>query len=261
MSARSAFLFLACALLAPLVPTMSSATVASAPGFELHQRLPPSAIAHAPTVALTLDACGGGFDDRIVRFLIERRIAATIFATGKWLARNPEGLRLLLEHRDLFEIEDHGANHVPALIGPGRRVYGIAAEPDLAHLRSEVEAGASAITSATGVRPHWYRGATAFYDEQALRSIAALGYRVAGFSLNADAGATLARSEVEARVRAARDGDVILAHVNKPESAAGAGLIDGLSALSERGYRFVRLGDATLSATLVAEQPDSAIRR
>ena len=35
----------------------------------------------------------------------------------------------------------------------------------------------------------------------------------------------------------------------------------GLSALSERGYRFVRLGDATLGATLVAEQPDSAIRR
>src|SRR5262249_4245297 len=119
---------------------------------------------------------------------------------------------------------------------------------------SEIETGALAVTTATGIRPHWYRGAAALYDEQSLHTIAALGYRVAGFSLNADAGATLSRHEIGARVRAARDGDVILAHVNKPHTEAGEGLIDGLTALCERGYRFVRLGDTTLAPALVARR-------
>jgi peptidoglycan/xylan/chitin deacetylase (PgdA/CDA1 family) len=242
------------ALAAQLVPLASCAATNRTPpaAIELHERLVESADAHAPTVALTLDACGGDFDRDVVDFLIERRIPATIFATRKWLDRNPDGLHVLLAHRELFEIEDHGANHVAALIGPGRKVYGIAGEPDLAHLRSEVEGGADAVANATGVRPHWYRAAAAMYDQASLQTIAALGYRVAGFSLNADAGATLPRGEVAARVRAARDGDIILAHVNKPESEAGEGLIDGLAALCGRGYRFVQLGDARLALSLVA---------
>jgi peptidoglycan/xylan/chitin deacetylase (PgdA/CDA1 family) len=246
------FILALCVLCAPLV---SNAVASSAPvAIELHERLPLSAIAHAPTVALTLDACGGEFDRDVVQFLIERRIPATIFATQRWLLHNPDGLHLLLDHGDLFEIEDHGANHVPALIGIGRKAYGLAAEPDVAHLRSEIETGADAVAHATGIRPHWYRGAAALYDEQSLHTIAALGYRVAGFSLNADAGATLSRHEVSARVRGARDGDVILAHVNKPRTEAGEGLIDGLTTLCQRGYHFVRLGDTTLAPSLVAQQ-------
>ena len=239
-----------CTLLAPLALVATSAAVAASapPAIELHERLELGAAAHAPTIALTLDACGGDFDREVVQFLIERHIPATVFATQRWLARNPDGLQLLLAHRDLFEIEDHGANHVPAVIGVGRKVYGIAAEPDLAHLDSEIESGASAITRATGVRPHWYRGATALYDQPALIEIAALGYRVAGFSLNADAGATLSRNAVSARVRAARDGDVILAHVNKPRSYAGEGLVDGLNTLLQRGYQFVQLRDSALQS-------------
>jgi len=250
------FALVTSALCALMVPDASSAAAIGAlpPAIELHERLVESASAHVPTVALTLDACGGDFDRDVVQFLIERRIPATFFATRKWLERNPDGLGLLLEHRDLFEIEDHGANHVPALIGAGRKVYGIAAEPDLAHLRAEIEGGADAVANATGVRPHWYRAAAAMYDAAALQTIAALGYRVAGFSLNADAGATLPRHEVAARVRAAVDGDIILAHVNKPRSEAGEGLIDGLSTLCNRGYRFVQLSDAKLAPRLIAQR-------
>jgi peptidoglycan/xylan/chitin deacetylase (PgdA/CDA1 family) len=236
------------ALAAPLAFASALAVAASAPpAFELHQRLVEPAGDHAPTVALTLDACGGEFDRDVVQFLIGHRIPATIFATQKWLARNPDGLALLLAHRDLFQIEDHGANHVPAVIGAGRKIYGLPGEPDVDHLRAEVEHGATAVASATGVAPRWYRGATARYDAPSLKAIEALGFRVAGFSVNADAGASLPRREVAVRVRAARDGDVILAHVNKPRTDSGEGLIDGLTTLVERGYRFVRLGDAPLS--------------
>ena len=40
-------------------------------------------------VALTLDACGGGFDLRIAEALLAHQVRATIFATADWLRANP----------------------------------------------------------------------------------------------------------------------------------------------------------------------------
>jgi peptidoglycan/xylan/chitin deacetylase (PgdA/CDA1 family) len=214
---------------------------------ELHQRL--WSTPGENVVALTLDACGGAFDAGLVRFLVEHRIPATVFATRKWLERNPEGTAILKQHADLFDIEDHGANHVPAVIGAGRRVYGIAGNPDVEHLREEVSQGAEAIEAATGSKPRWYRGATAFYDPQAIADIEAMGYRIAGFSLNADAGATLKKAEIVARIRAARTGDILIAHMNRPRSDTAEGLAEGLTELQAKGFRFVLLRDETVVST------------
>jgi len=170
----------------------------------------------------------------------------TIFATRRWLERNAEGTAILLEHPELFDIEDHGANHVPAVIGAGRRVYGIAGNPDVEHLREEASEGAQAVERATGARPRWYRGATALYDPQAIGDIEAMGYRIAGFSLNADAGATLRRAEIVARIRAARSRDILIAHMNRPRSDTAEGLAEGLSELQARAFRFVLLRDESV---------------
>jgi peptidoglycan/xylan/chitin deacetylase (PgdA/CDA1 family) len=222
---------------------------AAAHPLELHQRL---ALANAPgekVVALTLDACTGAFDAELVRFLVERRIPATVFATRRWLERNPEGAAVLMQHADLFDVEDHGANHVPAVIGAGRRVYGIAGNPDEEHLREEVVQGADAVERLTGSRPRWYRGATALYDPQAIGDIEAMGYRIAGFSLNADAGATLSKAAIVARLREARSGDILIAHMNRPRSATAEGLAQGLDELLARGFRFVLLRDTPVVST------------
>lgn len=226
-----------------LAPALAQA---SAHPLELHQRLAPASATGENVVALTLDACGGAFDAGLVRFLVEHRIPATVFATRKWLERNPEGTAILKQHADLFDVEDHGANHVPAVIGAGRRVYGIAGNPDVEHLREEVSQGAEAIEEATGSKPRWYRGATAFYDPQAIADIEAMGYRIAGFSLNADAGATLKKAEIVARIRTARNGDILIAHMNRPRSDTAEGLAEGLTELQAKGFRFVLLRDETV---------------
>src|SRR5512144_442387 len=88
-------------------------------------------------VALTLDACTGKFDYDLIEFLIVNRIPATIFATKKWLDENPFGVSIIKNHLSLFDVEDHGENHIPAVIGRGRQVYGIRGEPDVVHLRRE----------------------------------------------------------------------------------------------------------------------------
>ena len=213
---------------------------------ELHDRLAQAADASATTVAITLDACGGAYDADIIAMLIASRIPATVFVTKKWLDRNPVGTATLLAHADLFELEDHGTAHVPAVIGAGRRVYGIAAAPDRAHLETEVSGAADAIRALTGQAPRYFRGATAIYDRESIRAIEALGYRIAGFSVNADAGASLSRAAIVARLRAVQPGDVVIAHMNKPRGATAEAFATVLPELQARGYRFVKLSQAQL---------------
>ena len=234
----------------PLTAALSAlalATTASALGqiSELHNRIAP-AVGGSQRAALTLDACGGGFDAELIQFLIQQRIPATLFVTKKWLDKNPLGTAMLTAHLDLFDIEDHGENHIPAVIGAGRKVYGIPGVAGVPQLRREVLAGASAIERTTGVPAHWYRGATAEYDAQAIDEIRHMGFSIAGFSVNADAGATLKKPQIIERLRRVRDGDVIIAHMNKPASDTAKGLIIGLAELQRRGLLFARLDQVTL---------------
>jgi peptidoglycan/xylan/chitin deacetylase (PgdA/CDA1 family) len=256
MRTHAAALLALRALLAALLgssPAFAAPAPAGAP-VEVHQRLVLPADSKA--VALTLDACGGDYDAQLINFLIGERIPATIFATRKWLDRNAGAMAVLRAHPALFVIEDHGANHVPPVIGAGRRVYGIPGSPDLAHLENEIRGGATAIEASTGVAPRWYRGATAVYDPQALRAIAQMGYKVAGFSVNADAGATLKRAAIVERMRRVRPGDIIIAHMNKPHGDTAEGLAEGLRLLKQQGYEFVTLG--AMSVEPVSLSPGAA---
>ena len=232
----------ACLLILLLLPSLAAA--ADVQPLELHHELLLPAGVPDKVVALTLDACGGGFDADLANFLIEHHIQATIFATRRWIRRNPDGLALLKAHADLFDLENHGANHLPAVIGVDRSVYGLAGVADLKQLKREVSGGADAVKAATGIAPHWYRGATGEYDPEALKAIEAMGYKVAGFSVNADSGATLGKKQIVGRLKKVRSGDIIIAHLNKPESDTGKGMAEGLKLLLDQGFRFVKLNDA-----------------
>ena len=212
---------------------------------EVHGRIADVSVG-TKTVALTLDACSGKFDGDLIDFLVRNRIPATLFVTKRWLDKNGKGVAVIKAHLDLFDVEDHGENHIPAVLGPRRKVYGIPGQPDVIHLRREVSEGARAITELIGVPPRWYRGATAEYDPQAITEIQNLGYKIAGFSVNADAGATLGRAAIAARLKRVQSGDVIIAHMNKPASDSAEGLSTGLLQLLKNGFVFVRLDQVEL---------------
>jgi peptidoglycan/xylan/chitin deacetylase (PgdA/CDA1 family) len=116
--------------------------------------------------------------------------------------------------------------------------------------------GARAVEKATGVAPHWYRGATGEYDPQAIKEIDKLGYKIAGFSVNADNGATLKKSTIEKRLKRVKAGDVIIAHMNKPDSDSAEGLAVGLAYLLKAGFTFVRLDQVDLKQ--ISEKPGKA---
>jgi peptidoglycan/xylan/chitin deacetylase (PgdA/CDA1 family) len=113
---------------------------------------------------------------------------------------------------------------------------------------------ARAIEKATGVPPHWYRGATGEYDQKAADEIRRMDYKIAGFSVNADAGATLSRTSVRDRLRHVIAGDVIIAHMNKPSSDTAEGMSAGLIELLRRGLVFVRLDQVQLTETGASRQ-------
>lgn len=194
------------------------------------------------TVALTFDACPGAFDMRIASALIATRTPATLFLTGLWMRRNPEALALLLAHRDLFSLQNHGFWHLPPVLG-ARRVFGLRVAGDLATVRQEVAAGAAAIEAATGAAPRWYRAAAGLYSPAALAAVRALGVRIGGYSVNGDMGASLPAAAVARRLASAANGAVTVAHINQPHRSSGAGVVQGILGLRGRGARFVRLDE------------------
>jgi len=97
---------------------------------------------------------------------------------------------------------------VPAVVGGS--VYGMTGARDAAGVEKEVEGGAQAIARASAARPRGTAAAGAVYGEQGEQTIARLGYRIAGFSLNADDGGTLGAASVARRLREVRPGDIVI---------------------------------------------------
>src|SRR6185436_3519770 len=99
--------------------------------------------------------------------------------------------------------------HIPAVDSPVN-VYGIKAAGSTDAVTAEVEGGATALEDAGEPAPRWFRGATARYSVSAIALIQKLGFRIAGYSINADGGSLLGAATTERRVAAARDGDIII---------------------------------------------------
>lgn len=196
-----------------------------------------------PRVALTLDACSGKVDRRILDVLVSERVPATIFVTARWLKHNAEAVALFKAHPDLFEIENHGREHIAA-VDRATTIYGVRSAGSPEAVALEVGGGADAMQAAGLDRPRWFRGATAKYSASSVALIEAMGYRIAGYSLNGDGGSLLGAREAALRIAHAKDGDVIIAHVNQPGHAAGAGVAEGVLALKKRGFEFALLRDA-----------------
>src|SRR3569833_3480240 len=97
----------------------ASPTFAKTHLIEPHMHIVP--VGAAPEVALTLDACMGAADMRIINALVDNQVPATIFATRRWLVHNPKVVRLLVSPADLYENEDKGAENIPDNNGTERQ--------------------------------------------------------------------------------------------------------------------------------------------
>lgn len=197
-------------------------------------------------IALTFDACGGpggsGYDRSLIDFLRRREIAATLFLNSRWIDANLAAFRLLARE-PLFEIANHGVRHRPLSV-TGRSAYGIAGTRNAGEVYDEVAGNHSKLTGLLGVPPRFFRAGTAYYDDIAARIVADLGEHPVSFGVNGDGGATFTPEQVRRTVAAARDGSIVICHMNHPEGGTARGIAAAVPHLLATGHTFVRLSDA-----------------
>lgn len=197
-----------------------------------------------PQIALTFDACGGRaakFDERLFDVLNDQNISATIFVSSSWIDSNLETFSKIASNKN-FEIQNHGTLHKPLSID-GKRIYGILGTKNKDEVVSEISINQQKIENLIHINPIFFRSGTATYDEEAVKIAKNLGVLIAGFSINGDGGATFGADEIFEKLKNARQGDIVIAHINKPKSQNAEGFLKAIKFLKSKGFEFVKLSD------------------
>jgi len=196
-------------------------------------------------LAMTFDACGGprgsGYDAKLINYLENEKISATLFVSGRWTDANREILKKLSEN-SLLEIENHGLNHQPCS-AIGRSVYRIKGTKSVGEIFDEIELNALRIQTMTGRKPKYYRPGTAFCDEICVEIGNALGVEVVNFSVRGDGGATYSKKQVKEALLNAAPASIILMHMNHPEGETTEGVMAAIPELKKAGFKFVKLSE------------------
>jgi len=196
-------------------------------------------------LALTFDACGGprgsNYDEKLIQYLENGKIPATLFLSGRWIDTNPDILQAL-SRNPLFEIENHGLNHKPCS-SIGRSAHGIRGTRNVQEILDEIELNDFKILKLTGRKPKYYRPGTAYSDEVCVEIANTLGYDVVNFSVRGDAGATYSKKQVEEALLHSAPASIVLMHMNQPKSQTAEGVGVALPELKRRGFGFVKLSE------------------
>ena len=194
-------------------------------------------------IALTMDACGSplgmGYDEELINFLKQEKVPATLFINARWIDKNLNTFKTLASN-PLFEIANHGLEHKPASVN-GKSIYDLKGTQNIEELVDEIELNARKIEQITNKRPKYFRSGTAYYDEIAVKIANELKHEVIGFSILGDAGATFSKEKVENAFLSAKKGEIVIIHMNHPQSQTADGTIKAIKEPKQKGFRFVRL--------------------
>lgn len=198
----------------------------------------------AKIAALTLDACGGHFDWELANYLLANNIPATVFVTKGFLTANPKAVLFLKSRPDLFELANHGESHIAPVYGGGK-IVGVTKASDLNGVLKEIGEGERAMTQSFGYASPVYRGAAAVYEKDVLERFAQWGRYPAGYSLAVDGGGGFNAIKIAQMFSKIKPGDVILAHIVRPDRRLGGILAQNIEQLRLQGWVFVSFGQAS----------------
>jgi peptidoglycan/xylan/chitin deacetylase (PgdA/CDA1 family) len=210
-------------------------------------RLPPPAVAVTPQVvfhgdrrrnrvALTFDACAtkgaSGYDEALIEVLIGTRTPATLFLGGKWMLEHPDQTRRLAA-AGLFELGNHSFLHPHMTRIPDEQV------------RRELEWTRIALYSLTGRRAALYRPPYGEQDERTARLAAEAGLITVQFDIaSGDPDPGISREQlVRSVTSAARNGSIIVMHMNGRGWKSAQALPEIISELRRKGFELVTVGE------------------
>jgi peptidoglycan-N-acetylglucosamine deacetylase len=158
-------------------------------------------------VALTFDMCpvreGSGYDEPLVRTLIEKHIPATFFLSGRWMVKHEAEVRALLSV-PFFEIGTHG--HVHAHLP----------ELDETQQRREMLEPVTLLRTKYGQAAPLFRPPYGEYNEVTIRLAQVLGLRFILWTIvSGDPDPHLSEAEMVRTVKSrARNGSIVVMHAN-----------------------------------------------
>jgi len=187
-------------------------------------------------VALTFDACAthqaSGYDEAIVRVLVETRTPATLFLGGKWMLEHPAATRHLAAE-GLFELAGHGVLH--------RHLTRIGDD----EVRSELLWTQAVMVALTGRQGSLVRAPYVELDERVAWIGAELGLTLVQCDLPAgDPDPALGAERLRRHVIAsARNGSIVVMHLNGRGWRTAEALPGIVAGLREKGFELVTVGE------------------
>jgi peptidoglycan/xylan/chitin deacetylase (PgdA/CDA1 family) len=159
------------------------------------------------TVALTFDLCpvrqGTGYDAELIDYLVEHRIPATFFASGRWVDKHDPEMKKLLSV-PFFEMGTHG------------QVHAHLAALDEAHQRAEIIKAVDLLKSRYGVTAPLFRPPYGEFNDLTVEIVNKLGLRFILWNVvSGDPDPALPADKMLAHLTAStRGGGMIVFHAN-----------------------------------------------
>lgn len=186
-----------------------------------------------PVIALTFDACQdpdlpAGYDDEIIRILIETDTPATLFLGGDWMRTHPDETRYLAAQPQ-FELGNHGWAHIDF------------ATATVEEMIPEIERTQDIMWELAGRQPVVFRFPGGAYTEEALGVVAGSGVRPIEWEVvsgDPDPDITAERM-IPWVVNQVQNGSIIIMHMNGRGWHTAEALPTIIEQLREQGFRFV----------------------
>lgn len=163
--------------------------------------------ASCPAVALTYDLCpvrtASGFDHELIEFLIEHKVPATFFMSGRWMMKHDVEVKQLLAV-PFFEIGTHGDVHAHLPMH------------DVEEQQQEIMAPVRFLKSRYGRPATLFRPPYGEYNDVTVEAVKALGLRFILWNIESgDPDPTLSADAILTRVqKRLKPGSMIVLHAN-----------------------------------------------
>ncbi len=188
------------------------------------------------TIALTFDACPTNlpdeYDEQVVNILLRDRVPATLFLSGRWVEKHPEQAKFLAS-KPQFEIAAHSYYHPHLLEKQDDRVV------------REMRKTQAIIKKTTGKTPKYFRPPYGEVDERVAKLAKTAGLTTIQYDIasgDPDPGLS-SRRIVRSVLRDAKNGSIIVFHMNRKGVHTAEILPEIIKGLRERGFTLVSVGE------------------
>ena len=191
---------------------------------------------HEKKIALTFDACPssthGGFDAHIVQTLIDSGVPASFFLSGTWIIKHQNVVKQLASVPG-FELGNHSYSHPHCTL---------LSDDSIGH---ELERTESLLKHITGTSPKIFRPPYGETDQRIEYIARRIGLTTVMFDLaSGDPDSTISQERLfHYVVTSARNGSIIVMHVNGRGLHTSEVLPEIIQALRARGFIFSKVSE------------------